>query len=50
MGRLAQLRATEVIKLMVVPLLAVQVMAGGTPENLRTAEVKKNTQYLNFAH
>ena len=41
MGPLAQLHATEVIKLMVVPLLAVQVMAGGTPENLRTAKVKK---------
>lgn len=47
MGRLAQLHATAVIKLMVVPHLVVQVMAAGTQENLRTAEVKKkNTQSL----
>lgn len=43
MGRLAQLHATVVIKLMVVPHLVVQVMAAGTQENLRTAEVKKKT-------
>ena len=50
MGRLAQLHATAVIKLMVVPPLVVQVMAAGTQENLRTAEVKKKTQSLNFAY
>ena len=43
MGRLAQLHATAVIKLMVVPPLVAQVMAAGTQENLRTAEVKKNS-------
>lgn len=48
MGRLAQLHATAVIKLMVVPHLVVQVMAAGTQENLRTAEVKKkNHSVLN---
>jgi len=51
MGRLAQLHATAVIKLMVVPPLVVQVMAAGTQENLQTAEVKKkNIQSLNFAY
>lgn len=47
MGRLAQLHATAVIKLMVVPHLVVQVMAAGTQENLRTAEVKKKHSVLN---
>lgn len=46
MGQLAQLHASAVIKLMEVPHLVVQVMAAGTQENLRTAEVKKNTQSL----
>ena len=47
MGRLVQLHATAVIKLMVVPHLVVLVMAAGTQENLRTAEVKKKHSVLN---